>query len=375
MTSGTSPILQFVADGAPGGGTTHVLQLLANKQLGRHTLLTQHDSYLAGRARELGVDVHTGDFFASRLSRQAVHRVRDVIEKVAPELVHAHGGRANFFLQRSGTKCPNVYTVHGFHHRKKSFAARFLGAHAEKFGIARTDHVVFVSQHDQQVAIAENLIDANQPNTVVHNGIALDTGPESSEFDSKSHHDDAEFVVGFIGRLVEQKNPHLFVKAMNLLPDYKCIVVGGGDQEEDVRGLASRLGLMDRMTFLGAVPREQVITTLKGLSCLVMTSRWEGLPILPLESMLLGTPVVSTPAGGMVEIIEHEKSGLLIDSDCPEDFAAAITSLKDSPETLSAMRRAGIDRVRSDFSEQRMVEKLAAIYSEVCRPDPKSVGV
>jgi glycosyltransferase involved in cell wall biosynthesis len=96
-----------------------------------------------------------------------------------------------------------------------------------------------------------------------------------------------------------------------------------------------------------------------------MTSRWEGLPLLPLEAMWSGVPVVATNVGGLSEIIENEKSGLLINSRSADDLALAVMRLTDD----LALRESIVDnarrRVQTLFSEARMLSEIDKTYQEV----------
>jgi len=90
-------VLQVVADGAPGGGTNHVMQLLRGMSNVDCGLVTQNGSYLFEQASKLGIPVIGGEFFRSRLDRQAVSTIKSAIGNFSPDLVHCHGGRAAFF--------------------------------------------------------------------------------------------------------------------------------------------------------------------------------------------------------------------------------------------------------------------------------------
>jgi glycosyltransferase involved in cell wall biosynthesis len=99
-----------------------------------------------------------------------------------------------------------------------------------------------------------------------------------------------------------------------------------------------------------------------------MTSRWEGLPILPLEAMQAGVPIVATKVGGLNEIIEDEKSGLLVDSRSATDLAHAVMRISED----NTLRRRIIDNARTRvadlFSEERMLSSIDAIYREMVLP-------
>lgn len=249
-------ILQFVCDGAPGGGTNHVLQLLnANWEDAQGVLLTQQDSYLHQTAESNGTTVFGGDFFRSRFDPAAVSRIKKVVKEVQPDLIHCHGGRAGFFQSFLSRSIPTVYTIHGFHHARKSLAGRTLGWAAELRTFGKMDQVLFVSHFDQQMAVNQNLLAPKQSHRVIHNGIKPLKPRQTTE----------RLGVGFVGRFVFQKNPQLFLDVVEQMPDVNFVMVGGGELDEEVkREIASR-GIEDRVTLLGVLDHASTLEVISKL--------------------------------------------------------------------------------------------------------------
>lgn len=92
------------------------------------------------------------------------------------------------------------------------------------------------------------------------------------------------------------------------------------------------------------------------------TSRWEGMPILPLEAMWTGVPVVATKIGALDEVIEDGKRGLLVDGRSPDDLAQVVRRVIGDPALYERIVRNRRDRVRSIFSEDRMLAEIREIY-------------
>src|SRR5215204_665001 len=98
-------ILQIVADGSPGGGASHVLDILGGlSNVYSLGLVTQANSYLLTKASSLGVECFGIDFFRSRLDARVPVNLREVVRKFRPQLLHIHGGRAGFFYTLAATK-------------------------------------------------------------------------------------------------------------------------------------------------------------------------------------------------------------------------------------------------------------------------------
>ena len=348
-------ILEFVCDGAPGGGTNHVMQLLRGlpDRFGR-ALLTQKDSYLANEASKLGIEVHTGDFFRSRIDRAAVARVQEIVDQVQPDLIHNHGGRAAFYYSWTQKRVPSIYTVHGFHFARKSLVPRIAGRWGEVRNIDSADKVIFVSHHDAALAKEHKLIADTKPYRVIHNGILSPVQPTTKE----------KLGVGFIGRLVPQKNPELFIEMMQHLPGVNAVIVGGGELEDGVAHQINDQGLQSQIRCYGSLGHKEALEVLANLDVLVMTPRWEGLPLLPLEAMLLKVPVVSTAVGGIPEVIDHMKHGMLVHDRSGQSLADCVSLLLENDSLRQQIVDDAYQRALTDFSQQQMLNELSETYMQ-----------
>jgi len=185
------------------------MQLLSGMSNVDCGLVTQHGSYLFEQASKLGIPVIGGEFFRSRIDRQAVSTIRSAIGNFSPDLVHCHGGRAAFFRSFITSAIPTVYTVHGFHYARKALMQKLAGWAAEFWSIRKTERILFVCDHDKQLADHSYLMPTGKQFKVVYNGIkALQPRPKTTDYG-----------IGFVGRFVYQKHPELFVKMMQQLPD------------------------------------------------------------------------------------------------------------------------------------------------------------
>jgi glycosyltransferase involved in cell wall biosynthesis len=350
-------VLEVVADGNPGGGTTHVLQVLRGlRSMFSLGLVTQHDSYLLNEARKLGITCFGVNFFRSRVDPQVRRRLRRPVGEFAPRLVHAHGGRAGFFLALARVQVPAVYTVHGYHFLHKSLAMRQLALLAERVASRSARQVIFVSEHDARVAQAYKLVTGSEQGSVIHNGVRLAEIP-AAEPESLRH-------VGFIGRLEHPKDPFLFLDVMEQLPGYSATLVGGGALEVAVRDEVERRGLSQiRMT--GPLAHSETLRALSEFSVLVMTSHWEAFGYTAVEAMWSGVPVVATNVGGLGEIIESRRSGLLVEGRSPGDLARAVMKVTENGMLRERIIEEGRKRVRDRFSEERMLSEISEVYRQV----------
>lgn len=147
-----------------------------------------------------------------------------------------------------------------------------------------------------------------------------------------------------------------------------CFVITGGDPPSDVAALAAGLGAA--VTFAGWVRGDEKLALLQEAALLALPSYAEGVPIAVLEAMAAALPVVTTPVGGIPDLIEDGCNGLLVQPGDVAGLAEAIVRLLGDP----ALRRAAGDlnrqQVVAEYDVPRYVERLLALYSDVATPRP-----
>lgn len=359
-------VLHVVADGAPGGGTTAVLGLCKDLMGGGWSpaLVTQQASYGDRAGRSLGIETHGLDFFRSRFDPSVPHKLAEVIDAVAPDLIHVHGGRsANPFCSRRlrGLAIPVVYTVHGYHFPNKPWPLRMVFWAAERRISKRVDHTVFVSKNDQAIARRWRLAGTGAgASSVIYNGIdpvELDTIPQKP----------VEYDLAFVARMHLQKNPRFAVDvAAELAGDgVRMIMVGGGELETDVRAYAALRGVADRIAFAGALSRPEALAALTSARIYLLPSLWEGLPIGPIEAMYYRRPIVASRVSGTDEVVEDGVTGFLIDEFNPRLYAQAVRRLLRDHALQREMGDAGRRRVQSLFLRSASTATYQTVYQRL----------
>lgn len=350
-------VLQIVADGKPGGGTTHVLQILKGL---RHAvsfqLITEEQSYLMKEAGALGIPCQGLRFFISRLNLALPFQLRSLVMALQPDLVHVHGGRAGFFFALSLLRIPMVYTVHGFHFIEKSARIRWMALMAERWNFQRACQSIFVSKYDAALAEKYQLLSINDKKTVVYPGFSLNDFPQVLPR--------ALLHIGFIGRLEYQKDPLLFVEMMTFLPEYSATIIGDGALAPMVKQEIIKRGLSERVHMVGELTHGEALKTLATLSVVVLTSRWEGLPVLVLESMGMGVPVVSMNVSGLEEIIHHEVNGMLVQKRRGEDLAEKVRIITNNEDLRASLIKNAQATIHEKFSMESMLGSILEIYQE-----------
>ncbi|MGP0591322.1 glycosyltransferase [Nitrospira sp. T9] len=351
-------VLQIVADGKPGGGTTHVLQILKGL---RHAvsfyLITEEQSYLMKEAGALGIPCQGLRFFISRLNPAIPFQLRASVMALQPDLVHVHGGRAGFFFTVSLLKVPMVYTVHGFHFIEKSPKIRRMALMAERWNLRRACHSIFVSKYDVVLAEKFQLLSGRDKRSVIYPGLSLNNLPRPLP--------QGLLHIGFIGRLEHQKDPLLFVEMMEFLPEYSATIVGGGALAPMIKQEIARRGLGGRVHMVGELSHGEALDILATFSVVVLTSRWEGLPVLVLESMGMGVPVVSMNVSGLEEIIHDEINGMLVEKRSGEDLAEKVKKITNNEDLRIFLIKKAQETIQEKFSSETMMDSILEIYQEM----------
>jgi glycosyltransferase involved in cell wall biosynthesis len=126
-----------------------------------------------------------------------------------------------------------------------------------------------------------------------------------------------------------------------------------------------RNGLGSLVTFSGFLQHRKLLEVVAAADIVVIPSRFEGFGMAAIEAMALSRPLVVTAAGGLVEIVEHEHSGIVVPVGKPQELAAALHALAASPAMRETFGSAGRARVERQFSLPSIARKLQALYQEV----------
>jgi glycosyltransferase involved in cell wall biosynthesis len=175
------------------------------------------------------------------------------------------------------------------------------------------------------------------------------------------------FNIGIVGRLVPVKNHGMLLDAFSMVRTKNRMVrlwiVGSGELETRLKRQAQRLKIQDDVVFMGS--RVDIPVILNALDLFVLCSSSEGLSITLLEAMSAGLPIVATDVGGNSEVIENERSGLLVETNQPEDLARSISRLIDNKDEAAKMGLMARQRYLDSFSVDLMAQRMVNLYESV----------
>lgn len=186
------------------------------------------------------------------------------------------------------------------------------------------------------------------------------------------------FTIGFVGRLVPEKGLDILLRAcVRVLGSWDLMVVGSGPAQEELEGLAERLGIAARITWLGAVPPEDLATVWPRLDALVLPARTTRQWVEPhgravIEAMGFGVPVVGSASGALPEIIGS--AGLVVTEDDVPALTEAIQQLLDNPARRVTFAVEGRRRVMNEYVDAAIARKLLGFWEGITgKPSATSV--
>jgi glycosyltransferase involved in cell wall biosynthesis len=168
------------------------------------------------------------------------------------------------------------------------------------------------------------------------------------------------------GRLVPQKALDNALAAVDRVDGVSLVVAGDGPERVRAQSLAAQLGLTDRVRFVGAQSRRDVFGLFRAADGALLSSAWESFGLVVAEALAVGTPVISTAVGGVVEVLEGGRNGLLVPPGDPGALADAIGRFFADDVLRERLRTAAQDSVRH-LAPEAIYGRLEGILAGVVR--------
>ncbi len=298
-----------------------------------------------------------------RVSLAYARGLRRLVRESRFDIVHAHvyASTSAAAIATLRTGVPLVITEHGMNPWRS-----WRDRRVSRWVYRRAEHIIAVSTPiyrllTERYAVSSDRITVN-PNAVVDSPVAS-TSP-SIQLPAEWQQGP---LVGVVARLSEEKGISIFLQAAArispLAPEVRFLIVGDGPLREELDSLAQHLGLSDRAHFLGY--RSDARALIELLEVLVLPSLHEGSPLVILEAMSAGIPIVASAVGGIPDQVEHGREGILVQPGDPSALGDAILRLLRDPALASRLGEAGRQRAGSRFSYAAMVQRVEAVYGAV----------
>ena len=172
--------------------------------------------------------------------------------------------------------------------------------------------------------------------------------------------------VRFVGRLMKQKGLDVLLDALALLPaDIALDVIGNGPDREALAARAAALGIAERVHWHGAVRQTALPPFYQRAAALVVPSVDEGLGLVAVEAQLCETPVVAFASGGLTDVVQDGRTGILVRERSAESMAAAIRSMFERDDRGAALGAAGRLTALANFAPESVARRYADVYRSV----------
>jgi len=240
----------------------------------------------------------------------------------------------------------------------------------EKFLSSFTDKIIALTELEQKDLLRFKITGADRI-VLIRQGLELDRYMQANidkdkikkELNIQPH----ENVLGMIGRLEPVKGPLYFVEAakdiIEEFPETKFLIVGEGILRKRLERRIEILGLKEKFIFTGW--REDMPEIISVLDLLIFPSLNEAVGMVLIEAQACGVPVVATEVGGIPEIVNNNRTGILVPAGDSKELARAVNCLLGDKQKRSQLSKEAQDWIKDKFKVQEMIDKLSELYKEL----------
>jgi glycosyltransferase involved in cell wall biosynthesis len=318
------------------------------------------------QARSLGLATDSLEMRRGVPDPRGLARLVRVVRAWKPDVVHSHMVHANLMARVLRLLVPVPVLVSTIHNVYEGGPLLMAGYRLTN---GLVDHMTIISQAAADRFVGERIVPGRLL-TVIANGVDTDRmrnlPPEGrAALRGGMSVGDQEFVWLAVGRFEVAKDyPNMlraFADVRAREPRAVLVIVGQGSLQAEAEALTAELGLREAVRFLGA--RDDVPAVMSAADGYVMSSAWEGMPMVLLEAAAAGLPIVATAVGGNGEVVRDGESGFLVPARDSEVLRAGMLRLMALPEEQRrAMGERGREHVRANYGLQRVAERWERVY-------------
>lgn len=363
-------VLHIIDSGGLYGAEVMLLQLMCEQQkLGHTPILASIGSKATGEkpieveARKLGLSVEpfrmaNGPNFIGALN------VLRFAKETGVELLHSHGYKGNILfglLPRWIRRLPMLITVHGWTSNGR-LSKMAVYEWLDKICLSRVDRVVMVNPLMQQLPVLKKL----KNTVVIENGIGFEIVTEQRLQPEIITFIKQRPTIVAVGRFSPEKGFNFLLEAVAQLieqgDDVQLLLLGDGGLRQQLTAQAQNLGLLDRVLMPGHVA--QVESYLAQCAVFAMPSLTEGLPIALLEAMRAAVPIVASKVGGIPNVLDYGRAGVLVEAKDVASLVTALQGLLNGSQGEDLVRNSQ-QRVAEKYSSQSMAMKYQDVYRSI----------
>ena len=301
---------------------------------------------------------------------RGIWRLRNILAEARPDVVHAHMVHANLLarITRLVTSMPVlVTTAHNVNE----------GGRFRRILYRATDRLADLTTNVSKAAVRSSISSGAVPPTRIRympNGIDMLEFYPNDKARARTRSElgiEERFVWLAVGSLQQQKDYPNMISAFTRVASHSAnpilLIVGKGPLREEVQAQIMQAGLSDSIRMLGT--RQDVPALMNAADAYLMSSAWEGLPMVLLEAAASGLPMVSTDVGGNEEVVVTGKTGVLVPPKDSEALSSAINIMMDlEPQARRTVGACAASHARQKFALEGVVDRWEEIYAELLGP-------
>lgn len=302
---------------------------------------------------------------------KAIKEVRALIKKYNPDIVYAHSSKAGAITRVAdiGLKNHCIYNPHGWAFNMRCSAKKkAMYTAIEKIAAPFCDKIICISDAEKQSALDKKICKEDKLQ-VIFNGVDIEAY-ENEVHGAVKRKDlnipEDAFVVGMVGRISPQKAPDVFVKmakhVKDEVPNAHFIIVGNGNQEDEIRKYAEDNDFSNSLHITGWVDNPMSYVELFDVACLL--SRWEGFGLALPEYMMAGKPIVASRVEAIPNIIRNGENGLLVEVDDDIGTSKAVLRILREDGLRKKIVAQGLEDVHNRFNARRVSEEHSKLFNK-----------
>lgn len=362
-------IIQFITKmDVLGGAQMHVLELSKALSENGHeiTVLASGAGELPEELKQYSIAYKQLEYVVVPINPlidiRALFEIRKIIKKINPDVIALHSSKAGILgrLVGKSLNIPTIFTAHSWSFAgEQSRRKKLLYTFVEKWVGKYTHGVITVSEFDYDKAIELGVIPTKKMD-VIHNGIH---DLKSNEIRQRGSASIINMLM--VARFAEPKDHMLLLKSLQQVQSKKwhLTLVGGGPLLEEVKRFVAQNQLITQVTFVGE--DRNVAAQLQEADIFILISKSEGLPLSIIEAMREGIPVIASDVGGVSELIDHQKNGLLVKKGDEIALTEALNHLIDSEPCRHKLGKKARKKFISQFTFSIMYQRTEEYYRNI----------
>lgn len=288
-----------------------------------------------------------------------------LVKQIKPDIIHAHSSKAGMIVRLASVffKPKVAYTPNAYAYLGKAGIKRTAFKIVEQLAIPVTNFLLAASKSEAKRSINDLKFPKNKVVVFPNSIDIIPVQPKKIKYEKR--------MVTKIARLVDQKNPLMFLRVCkiitDLLDDVSFQIIGAGFDDKlkpEMDKYMTEHNLLDKISILSWMDRIETLNIIQSTDVFVMTSAFESFGYVVAEAQMLEIPVVATNVDGFNEIIEDGKTGYLINSNEDQLMADKIIYILDNPDVGNEMGKRGRTRVSEIFDIKKNIKILEDFYTD-----------